>query len=152
MRRLLKMPPQIFRIVLLAAAIVGSYLMAREVLTPPSFHQHGFFRGDALGELAAREPVFAGRKACSECHEEEVKALAAHDHKSLSCEGCHGAAQAHVDNPDIKPQVLHYSHCARCHEANVSRPKWHKQISTKDHYAGSKCTECHVPHMPKEVP
>jgi nitrate/TMAO reductase-like tetraheme cytochrome c subunit len=42
--------------------------------------------------------------------------------------------------------------CLRCHEANPSRPKWHKQIVSKDHYTGSKCTECHVPHSPLEVP
>lgn len=152
MRRFFKMPPQVLRIVLLAAGIVFSYMMARAVLTPPSFKQYGFFRGAALEELASRDPVFAGRKACSECHDDEVKKLASHGHKSLSCEGCHGAGQAHADNPDVKLQILNYSHCARCHEANPSRPKWHKQIVLKEHYAGSKCTECHVPHMPSEVP
>lgn len=152
MRRFISMPPQILRIVLLAAAIVGSYLVARALLTPPSFKQYGFFRGAALEELASREPVYAGRLACAECHDDEVKTLAANDHKTLSCEGCHGPSQAHAANPDVKPEILNYSHCVRCHEANISRPKWHKQIVLKDHYAGSKCTECHVPHKPKEVP
>ncbi len=55
------------------------------------------------------------------------------------------------DNPDVKMAVLHYSLCLRCHEANPSRPKWHKQIVSKNHYPG-KCTECHVPHSPSEVP
>src|SRR5512142_2814369 len=125
MRQFPKMPPQILRIVLLAAAIVGSYLVARDLLTPPSFKQYGrFFRGAALEELAAREPAYAGREACAECHEDEVKALAGHDHKSLSCEGCHGPSQAHAEAPDnVKPQPLTYGHCLRCHEANVSRPK-----------------------------
>jgi hypothetical protein len=152
MRRKYKLPPQVVRIVLLAGAIVGSYLLARAVLTPPSFKEYGFFRGAALSELSSREPVFAGRVACEECHEDEVKALASHDHKSLSCEGCHGAGKAHSGNPDVKMQVPAQTHCLRCHEANVSRPKWHKQIMSADHYSDSKCTECHVPHMPKEVP
>jgi hypothetical protein len=25
-------------------------------------------------------------------------------------------------------------------------------VVTKQHYPGSKCTECHVPHNPAEVP
>jgi len=146
------LPPQLVRIVLLAGGIVGSYLVARYFLTPPSFGDYGFYRGAALRELADHQPVYAGRKACKECHDEVVLKLEAHEHKNLACEGCHGAGQAHSDNPDIKLAVLTYSHCVRCHEKNLSRPKWHKQIVSKDHYAGSKCTECHVPHSPNEVP
>jgi hypothetical protein len=146
------LPPQLLRIVLLAAGIVGSYVIARYLLTPPSFGEFGFYRGAALRELADHQPVYAGRKACRECHDDVELKLAAHEHKGLSCEGCHGSGQAHADNPDIDMAVLNYSHCVRCHEANLSRPKWHKQIVSKDHYPGSKCTECHVPHSPNEVP
>ncbi|MBI5383599.1 MAG: hypothetical protein HZA90_02820 [Verrucomicrobia bacterium] len=151
MRRF-NLPPQVLRLVLLTVGIVGSYLVARHFLTPRSFGTYGWYRGDALQELAALPPVFAGKKACDECHSEIVKQLAKAEHKTLSCEGCHGAGQAHADNPDVNMGVLHYSHCTRCHEANPSRPKWHKQINTKSHYPGQKCTECHVPHQPSEVP
>lgn len=152
MRRFFKMPPQLFRIFLLAVGIVVVYMIARYFLTPLSFRQYGWYRGEALTELASRDPVFAGKKACEECHSDHVQKIAKDGHKTLSCEGCHGAAQAHVDNPDVKLAVLNFSHCVRCHEANPSRPKWHKQIVIKTHYAGSKCTECHVPHAPSEVP
>jgi len=147
-----KPPPQVLRLLLLTAVIVFGYFTARALLTPPSFGQHGFYRGAALEELASREPVYAGAKACAECHEEVVVALAAGKHRTLSCEGCHGASQAHADNPDLTPQILNYSHCVRCHEANPSRPPWHKQVASREHYAGSRCTECHVPHQPEEVP
>ncbi len=152
MRRFIKMPPQIFRIFLLAVGIVVVYAIARYFLTPPSFRQYGFYRGEALTDLASRDTVFAGKKACEECHSDHVQKIAKDGHKTVSCEACHGPAQAHADNPDVKLQVLNFSHCARCHEANPSRPKWHKQIEVKTHYAGSKCTECHVPHAPSEVP
>ncbi len=152
MRTYFKMPPQVFRIFLLAVGIVVAYSIARYFLTPPSFKEYGWYRGDALLELQAREVVFAGKKACDECHSDEVQKLLKHEHKTLSCEGCHGPGKEHADNPDAKLEKLSYSHCVRCHEANPSRPKWHKQIVTRTHYPGSKCTECHVPHMPSEVP
>jgi hypothetical protein len=147
-----RMPPQIARLVLLTIGIVATYLLARSFLTPPSFGQLGWYRADALGELTARPLVFAGKKACDECHSEVLKKLAKAEHKTLACEGCHGAGQAHADNPDLKLGVLHISHCLRCHEASPSRPKWLKQITVKNHYVGQKCTECHKPHEPNEVP
>ena len=152
-----KMPPQVNRIVLLAIGIVGSYLVARVFLTPASFNEkgYGWYRKDALAEVATHDRAYAGKKACEECHAEEVKKVSLGIHKTLSCEGCHGPGEAHAGNPDngdVKMQVLNFSHCVRCHEANPSRPKWHKQIVSKDHYAGTKCTECHVPHSPAEVP
>jgi hypothetical protein len=146
------MPPQVFRLFLLAVGIVVTYSVARYFLTPPSFGQYGWYRGEALAEMRSRERVYAGRKACDECHAEEFKKLVEHAHKTLSCEACHGAAQAHADNPDVKPEKSQFGVCLRCHEANPSRPKWHKQIVVKNHYTVSKCTECHVPHMPEESP
>ncbi len=148
-----QMPPQIVRLVLLTIAIVGSYIVARYFLTPASFGQYGWYRGDALSELASHDPAFAGKKACEECHSDEFKKLAQGDHKGLSCEACHGPGQAHADNPDVKISISNFSPCVRCHEFNPSRPKWHHQINSKTHYStGEKCTECHVPHNPQEVP
>ena len=126
--------------------------MARYFLTPRTFGEYGWYRGAALLELGQREAVYAGRKACDECHSEQFKKLVEHGHKTLSCEVCHGAAQAHADNPDLKPEKFHFSLCVRCHEANRSRPKWHKQIVVKNHYTVSMCTDCHLPHQPEDAP
>lgn len=150
--RLFPLPPQIIRLVLLTLGIIGSYLTARFFLKPPSFGEYGWYRGEALEEAAARPILYAGKKACDECHSDIVQKLAKAEHKGLACEGCHGAGQGHADNPDQKMGILSYSVCLRCHEANPSRPKWHKQIPSKKHYTGQKCTECHVPHQPSEVP
>ena len=151
MRRF-NLPPQIVRLVLLTIGIVCSYMVARYFLTPKSFGQYGWYRGDALMERASLPRAYAGKKACDECHSDKIQQLAKYPHKTLSCEVCHGPGQAHTEDPDIKLAVLSFSHCVRCHEANPSRPKWHKQINIRDHYAGQKCTECHVPHAPSEMP
>ncbi len=147
-----KMPPQIGRLVILATGIVSAYLVARFLLTPTSFGQYGHYRGDALQEITAREPLWAGKQSCAECHPEHMKKLAAAEHKTLSCETCHGPAREHVANPDVQLAKLTFSHCVRCHEADPARPKWLHQITFRTHYTGQRCTECHVPHQPNEVP
>ena len=153
MSRPFKMPPQVIRIILLAVGIVVFYSVARYVLTPPSFRKYGWYRGAALMELATRDQVYAGKKACEECHSEEYQKLLKHEHKGLACESCHGPGEAHAEDPR-KENIdrSSFAACVRCHEANPSRPKWHKQIVSKTHYTGTKCTECHVPHSPSEVP
>lgn len=153
MRRLFNMPPQVLRLFLLAVGIVAFYLIARYILTPPSFREYGWYRGEALTELQERDRVFAGKKACDECHSDEVVKLSKHEHKTLACEGCHGPGQVHSNDPK-KDNIdkSSFAACLRCHDATPGRPKWHKQIVLKDHYTGSKCTECHVPHSPTEVP
>jgi len=148
------MPPQISRLVLLTMLIMVSYAGARYCLTPASFHQYGWYRGAALEVIASREPVFSGKKSCNECHSDILQKQAKGPHKTLSCETCHGLSKEHAENPDLTPQTplkLSGSLCMRCHEANPSRPAWFKQVTVKEHYSG-KCTECHVPHQPLEVP
>src|SRR5437879_935770 len=148
MSRPFRMPPQLSRLMLLAIGIVVVYFIARYFLTPMSFRQYGWYRGDALAEIAAREPVFAGKKACDECHSDEYQKVAKFEHKTVSCESCHGVGRAHADNQDVAIAKFAFSRCVRCHEADPSRPKWLKQISTRSHYTGQKCTECHLPHQP----
>ena len=150
MRRF-KLPPQILRLVLLTLGIVGSYLIARAFLTPASFGDLGWYRSQALVELRSRAPVYAGKQACDECHSDQLQKLAKFEHKTLSCEACHGVSREHADNPDVLPAKPADNFCLRCHEANPSRPKWFKQIVAQDHYPG-KCVECHKPHQPSQTP
>jgi ribosomal protein L37AE/L43A len=125
--------------------IVTLYLTARYFLTPQSFGMYGWYRAVALEEIAARPTTYAGQKACDECHSEVVQRLAKYEHKTVSCESCHGTGQAHAENPDVSVAKLTYSHCVRCHEADPARPKWLKQVKSKEHYTGQRCTECHIP-------
>ncbi|MBU6398968.1 MAG: cytochrome C [Verrucomicrobia bacterium] len=150
-RRGFRLPAQLVRLVLLTVGIVVSYLAARYVLTPVSFGQYGWYRGNALAEIAAREPVYAGKAACDECHSEVLEKIAKGEHQTVSCESCHGVSRAHAEDPDVKPVKLTGSHCIRCHEANPSRPAWFHQIKVREHY-GERCTDCHKPHQPNEVP
>ena len=148
------MPPQISRLVLLTIVIAASYGVARSLITPESFYQYGHFRGDALMEIASREPVYGGKKSCDECHSEILALQAKGPHKTLSCEGCHNASSKHAGNPDLKTTAkLDDKTCMRCHESNPARPAWYKQITLAKHYMGQgACKECHKPHQPNDVP
>jgi hypothetical protein len=147
----LNMPPQVFRLVLLTLGIIGSYSVMRFFLRPDSFGEHGHYRGAALGEMAARETVFAGAKACTECHEEVFALRDKHEHRRISCESCHGPAKEHAKDPDKTTTKFDQAMCLRCHHEEPARPKSQKQILPADHYEG-KCLECHLPHQPKESP
>lgn len=146
------MPPQITRLVLVTIAIVASYATARALLTPSSFGRYGWYRADALVDATQRPLAYAGGKACEECHEEQVKKVAKFEHKTVGCEACHQAAQAHADNPDQAVHKPADADCLRCHERQAGRPAWLKQIEAPKHYTGQRCIECHVPHQPTEVP
>ena len=93
--------------------------IARYFLTPPSFGEYGWYRGAALAELATRDRVYAGKKACEECHSDEYQKLMKHEHKGLACECCHGPGEAHAGDPR-KDNIdrSSYAACLRCHEAN----------------------------------
>jgi len=145
-------PPQIFRLILLTIGIVVSYFIARYFLTPQSFGEYGWYRGEALAEHASHIPVFAGRKACLECHEDIQAKLFTGPHKTIGCETCHGIGKEHAENPDVLLVKIGDNGCLRCHEYSPARPEWMKQVNSKDHYRGNKCVECHVPHQPNDVP
>jgi len=145
-----KMPPQIVRLLALTIGIVVTYLVARMVLTPDSFGQHGWYRGQALEEATLRDPLYVGKQGCGECHKEVLELLSLHEHRTLSCESCHGIGREHALDPDHQGVVkLSDTGCMRCHQVNPSRPAWLKQITLQDHFEGS-CMECHLPHSPNE--
>jgi hypothetical protein len=102
--------------------------------------------------VANRQPVFAGRKSCEECHAKVEAKLVKAEHKTVGCESCHGVSMAHTENPDLKLPKLTDHDCMRCHQANLSKPKWLKQIELSKHYSGEACSGCHSPHQPTEVP
>ena len=146
-----KIPPQITRIILLTITIVVVYISARVLLTPSSFGEFGFYRGDAIRENMAREVVFGGQESCDECHSETVVELKKFEHATLSCESCNWASKDHADDPNIKTRELNDNLCTRCHLSDPAKPATFKQIVVQDHYEGS-CTECHLPHHPAETP
>ncbi len=74
--------------------------------TAATFGHYGHYRGAALVAAAARPLLYAGAKACDECHSDTGELVAKDRHKGISCESCHGPGRTHSRNPDIVPAKL----------------------------------------------
>lgn len=134
---------------LLTVLIVGTYIVARHFLTPPTFGRYGHYRAAALEDLSARGPTYAGAKACDECHSDVGEKLTANQHAGISCEACHGPTLLHSKNPDLNPPKITTNICLRCHAADPARPATQRQIVAQDHHPEKRCVDCHAPHQPK---
>ena len=125
------------------------FLVVRHYIVPKSFGQYGHYRGDAIGEIAARPVKFAGHETCETCHSDVADKKKAGKHAHVNCEACHGALANHADDPSITPVLPDTSVlCARCHTASAAKPKGFPQVDPAKHYPGMVCKTCHQPHNP----
>jgi hypothetical protein len=141
------MPSQVIRLAIAFGILITGFLVFRSVAVPSGFGEAGFHRKEALGLVASREMVHAGRKACLECHEDLAKTTK-HFEKHVGCESCHGAAKKHTEDPSaVKPHVPDTREdCAKCHAMIVGRPMAVPQVVVADHNPGQKCMSCHSIH------
>jgi hypothetical protein len=148
------MPPQIKRLLPLFVLFIGLFLLARHFLIPESFGKYGHYRALSLEDNAAFKPNYTGKEACAKCHDTIAEAISLDVHSDLSCETCHGAGQAHADNPDsvkiLKPSGREF--CGLCHSINPARDRnVVNQVNLGEHNIGKDCIECHNPHKPWEL-
>ena len=140
----------LLRIAALFAAGILAFLGIRAFFVPPSFGQYGYYRGDAIAEIAALPIVHAGHETCEACHADIFKVKTKGKHAGVACEACHGPQAKHAEDPaalvPAKPDAAVL--CAQCHEASAAKPKWFLQVVTKEHSAGLACDICHQPHNP----
>lgn len=97
----------------------------------------------------ANSPIqYIGAPSCQSCHQAEFAAWDKSPHKTVTCESCHGPAQAHLQGTsspitDTSPEL-----CALCHSQLFSRPEDFPQINVEEHAGQAKCVTCHNPHSP----
>jgi len=134
---------------LFAVGIVG-LVVARALIVPATFGEHGHYRAAAVDEIRQLPAAYAGIKACTDCHSDIYDLKQASVHKGLSCEACHGAASAHANDPEsVKPVVpTGRDLCVLCHGYLDSRPSGFPQIIASTHNPGKSCMTCHNPHSP----
>ena len=147
------MPKHIVRLITLVVAGIAIGLLAKWYFTVDSFYEYGHYRADSVSEIAAQEPVFQTPRYCQSCHRERHAQWSANNHKSVSCEVCHGPAQGHPQKGKLPIPRDAVKLCTLCHEAMPGRPHTQPQIVVAQHnpYAvsGQQCTACHNAHAPK---
>jgi len=154
--KLWKIPGPVIRIAVLFVAAIVILIVVRQLFVPESFGRLGHYRADAVDVVANQEIRYAGLQACAECHTDEAEIKAASYHRGLSCEGCHGPAKDHVDDPTEQVPIVPTGRetCLRCHDYQVSRPTGFPQVIEAVHNPMEPCAACHEPHdpTPPEVP
>lgn len=143
------MPKHIVRLMLLLAGALVLGLAAKWYFTAGSFYQFGHYRADSVAEIAAQEPVFQTSAYCQGCHSERHAQWSAGNHKSVTCEVCHGAARGHPQKGKLPIPADTRKLCSLCHERMPERPRTQPQIDLAQHGTGQQCAVCHNPHAPK---
>ena len=140
----------LFRLAAVFAAGMILFLVLRSLLVPHSFGRYGHYRADAIPEIAALPISYAGHQTCENCHGDIADVKSKGVHKGVNCESCHGPQAKHADDPGsvvpvkLDTKVL----CARCHQANLAKPKSFPQVDAPEHSSGAACNTCHQPHSP----
>lgn len=143
-----------FRAFLLVIAVVIVFFVVQGLATPASFGQYGYYRGENVGEWAAREVAFSGgSQTCQACHQDKHEVWVAGPHASINCESCHGPAASHAASPgQVRPEVpAGREFCGLCHEVNAARARMVQQVDGLQHNPGPDCMACHNPHRPLPV-
>lgn len=147
------MPKHIVRLLLVLAAFLFLAVAARNYVLDPSYYQFGYYRGDAVIELATGDPQFRGAAYCQACHAERHAEWSAGVHRSVECEVCHGAAREHPADGALPIPEDTVKLCTVCHEAMPGRPAAQPQIVVAEHpvpHDGAlQCLTCHNPHSPQ---
>ena len=143
------MPKHIVRLVILLVASGAIALIAKWFFTAESFYRYGHYRADSVPEIAAQKPVFQTPRYCQSCHSERHAQWSANNHKTVSCEVCHGAAQGHPQEGKLPIPADTRKLCTLCHEAMPGRPRTQPQVALAQHAGGQQCVVCHNPHAPK---
>lgn len=142
-------PDQIIRLAVVTVLLVGGagaiYILLPASLTSTKLHR------ELTVTAETEKPIrFAGSTLCGDCHQIEYEKKIVGYHKSLSCETCHGAAAAHVDDPMAATPFVPRERevCPVCHEYDPSRPTGFPQINPTIHNPLQSCANCHNPHDP----
>jgi len=143
------MPKHIIRLISLILGLMVIAVIAKPFLTVDSFYRFGHYRADSVPEIAAKEPVLQTARYCQACHTARHAQWSASNHKSVTCEICHGAAQGHPQNGKLPIPKDTAKLCTLCHEAMPGRPSTQPQIEVATHSPGQQCSVCHNPHSPK---
>ena len=146
---------------LIIAAVLG--FGVRQLMTPDTWGESGYYRGDALKDFLGQQHVYQSQKTCAPCH--DIYDIHEKDvHFAVQCENCHGPADVHIAEIEAfllrnsqgptesgeylkealeavpeelfrMPKEYTLEGCLYCHRKLASRPRDFAQIDPEEHYA-----------------
>lgn len=150
------------RLIIVFIGIIVLVLVGKQLMTPDSWGEHGYYRGDYINEEANKALVHGTNQSCKSCHEEVYDLKLDSTHKRLSCEACHAPVREHIkdgkkfaDMP-VRKGETQVSLCLKCHQSVVGRPEKFPMIEHPKHLEDQKvktthtCDQCHTVHAPLE--
>jgi hypothetical protein len=145
-----RIPEQIKRLALVIAVIVAGVLLTRFFVIPRSLIARELHQSSTVERELAKPVKLAGSSVCGGCHEDEYVKKNKGFHKNLACEGCHGPAAQHAEDPGAMkpPAPRDRKFCPLCHAYDASRPTGFPQINPTVHNPLKPCIACHSPHDP----
>ena len=146
----MRIPEQVKRLGIVIGIIVVAVLAVRFYIIPRSLISTEWHRASTVQREMVKPVRFAGSTTCQGCHEDEFVKKSKGFHKNLSCEGCHGPAVKHAEDPgEVKPFAPRdRKFCPVCHAYDASRPTGFPQINPTAHNPLKPCIACHNPHDP----
>lgn len=127
---------------------IAVFVAVRMDLTPTSWGEYGFYRGENVEEWANVHLNYAETDSCQSCHRENYDLWILSAHQTVSCESCHGPGEKHVT--EGTPLAIDRSQklCGLCHAKLISRPSDFPQVDLEQHAGQLTCITCHTPHSP----
>ena len=164
------MPKHVLRLILLFVGVGIVAIAVRNFLVDKSYYEYGYYRGNAVAEIAHDKPKYQGAAYCQSCHAAQFAEWSNGVHHSVDigkvvkCEVCHGPAGGrdpakgyinattgpiHPANLKLAVPTDTRALCTLCHEQMPGRPLQQAQIVIEDHAGTQQCTLCHNPHSPR---
>ncbi len=144
-------------LVILMVVLVGP----RVIPSPAFLADYGFHPQNIeanVEEWVSLPTRYVSSSICVNCHQDKYGLWEKGDHKTVSCENCHGPARAHLETQE-PPTVSHNTRelCGLCHARLISRPSDFPQVNMEEMGGQAECITCHDPHdprvgMPPQVP
>lgn len=145
---------------MLLAVFLFVFIGLRVMPVPAFLEDFGFHKRDAQKneQQWASLPInYASSPACAQCHQSNYTSWQQGDHRTVSCENCHGPANIHLEGKALPVVDTSRELCGTCHAKLTARPASFPQVDMNEMGGDSKCITCHNPHdpragMPPQVP
>ncbi len=145
---------------ILLALLLFLFVGLKAIQVPEFLAGYGFHprQTEADTEEWASLPLqYASSSVCVDCHHTQYGMWEKGDHRTVSCENCHGPSMAHLETGELPTIETSRELCGLCHSRLISRPEGFPQVDMEEMGGDEECVTCHNPHepragMPPQVP